>query len=117
MIWLGEDWLDLDKPVVVVEGPVDLAKVMAVYRNVASPLFANPNYSKICRVADAMEVITFLDRGTGGDSGREKFSKILKYSVVSHILPPGSYKDPGEMPVGELASVLGGVVPLDVFLH
>ena len=115
-IWLGENWIDLDKPVVVAEGPMDLAKIMTVYRNVASPLFSNPNYLKINRIADAMDVITFLDKGTGGDSGRKKFKGALKHSVVTHLLPPEPYGDPGEMPVEDLANMLKDVVPLDDFM-
>ena len=66
LIWLGEHWVDRTRPVVVVEGPFDLASVYRVYRNVASPLFANPPAEKILRMADALEQITFLDQRQGG---------------------------------------------------
>lgn len=111
-IWLGEHWVDLDKPVVIVEGPMDLAKVYQVYRNVVSPLFANPSFEKIFRMSDAMEVVTLLDRGTGGDKGRERFSAAMKHSVVTHLMPPSEYKDPGEMPPMEIAELLSEHVPL-----
>ena len=97
IVWLGESWVDVDKPVVIVEGPFDLAAVLPVYKNVVSPLFATPSVSKIKRLGDAIEVFTFLDKGVGGDKGRELFTSHLKDSVVTHIHPPESYKDPGEM--------------------
>lgn len=112
LIWLGEHWIDLDQPIVVVEGPMDLAHVMQVYRNVASPLFSNPNYLKINRIADALEVVTLLDRGTGGDKGREKLGGALKHSMVTHLKPPVQYKDPGDMPPEEIAELLADHVPL-----
>ena len=53
IIWLGESWVDLSKPIVVVEGPFDLASVKRVYSNVVSPLFVNPSEAKLKRMADA----------------------------------------------------------------
>lgn len=112
-IWLGEDTIDLDRPVVVVEGPMDLAKVRQVYDNVASPLFSNPNFLKIKRISDAIEVVTFLDIGTGGSKGRGKLEDGLKHSVVRHALPPANYSDPGEMPFMDIAELLSDFVPID----
>ncbi len=114
IIWLGESWVDLTKPIVVVEGPMDVASVMRVYRNVASPLFANPSLDKLRRMADALEWVTILDRGKGGDAGRAKISKALRRDhVVNHLEPPEGSKDPGAMSVQQLADLLGPLVPLD----
>jgi len=117
IFWLGEHWVDLSKPLVVVEGPFDLASVYRVYRNVASPLFADPNATKILRMADALEIITFFDHGTGGDTGRRKFEKVLgKDHVLTHIKPPEGFKDPGSMSPEQIAELLHGLVKLDDFL-
>jgi len=118
LAWLGESWVDLDKPIVVVEGPFDLASVRRVYRNVVTPLFANPSLDKIARMSDALEWITFLDRGAGGDAGRAKIDKALGADhVIHHLHPPKGRKDPGEMTVEELVATLHDLVPLKVAGH
>lgn len=116
LIWLGEDWIDMNKPVVVVEGPLDLASVYRVYRNVVSPLFASPSYEKIKRMADAFEMITLFDHGTGGNLGRQRFTGALPHNVLTHLMPTDGKKDPGEMTVEELALLLEKHVMLDDFL-
>lgn len=113
LIWLGESWVDFDKPILVVEGPFDLASCLRVYRNTVCPLFANPNFDKLKRMMDAMEWVTLLDRGAGGDAGREKISKACKGHVVTHLQPPAGVKDPGGMDVTQLQEVLGTVLKLD----
>jgi hypothetical protein len=112
-VWLGENWIDLEKPIVVVEGPFDLASVMRVYRNVCSPLFSTPNEKKLLRMAGAMDIFTFLDRGTGGDFGRKKMAKVFSDSIVQHLIPPIGRKDPGECSIEQLIAILSPFVPLD----
>ena len=107
VIWLGESWVDLEKPIVVVEGPFDLTSVRRVYSNVVSPLFANPSIAKLNRMSDALEWLTFFDRGAGGDSGREKVEAALsKDHLINHLSPPKDFKDPGEMGVADLVNCL-----------
>ena len=111
--WLGELWVDLDKPIVVAEGPFDLASIRRVYDNVTSPLFANPSLDKIRRMSDALEWVTFLDRGAGGDAGRDKIDKAIGADhVIHHRQPPKGRKDPGEMTVDELVAALNDLVPM-----
>lgn len=115
--WLGESWVDLTKPILVVEGPFDLASAYRVYRNVVSPLFANPSIEKLHRMADALEWITFFDRGKGGDAGRSRITRYLGDDhVLHHIVPPEGRKDPGECSVEEIAKKLEGISQLDDFL-
>jgi hypothetical protein len=112
-VWLGEDWVDLNRPILVVEGPFDLASCLRVYDNVVSPLFATPNPTKIKRMGDAMEWVTLFDRGAGGDSGRVRISEVLgKNYVLTHLTPPEHRKDPGEMTVPELQEALGPILQL-----
>lgn len=113
LIWLGEHWVDFTKPVVVVEGPFDLASVFRVYPNVVSPLFANPSNEKIQRMADALEQVTLLDRGKAGDLGRAKMQSVLGSDhLIHHVLPPEGRKDPGECSESEIRDILQGLVPL-----
>lgn len=114
LIWLGEDHVDFDKPILVAEGPFDYGSCKRVYRNTVTPLFANPSFAKIKRMSTALEWVTFLDRGTGGDSGRAAISKCLHEDhVITHLLPPAHRKDPGECTVPELVDILGNVLVLD----
>jgi DNA primase len=113
ILWLGEHWVDTDKPIVVVEGPFDLASVMRVYPNVVSPLFANPSYEKLKRMGDALEWVTLLDHGTGGDKGREKIDDVMsKDRIIRHLRPPPHRKDPGECTKLELVDLLSPFVQL-----
>lgn len=111
--WLGESWVDLSKPIVVVEGPFDLASVFRVYRNVVSPLFSNPSVDKLLRMSDVVEWVSFYDRGTGGDTGRRKLDQVLTDQVLTHCIPPKHRKDPGEMEIAELVDSLGPHLVLD----
>jgi hypothetical protein len=113
IIWLGENWVDRSKPIVVVEGPFDLASVKRVYSNVVSPLFVNPSEAKLKRMADALEWITLYDRGKGGDAGRQKVEKLLgKDHVTHHLQPPAGRKDPGVCSAEEIAQLLAPLVQL-----
>ena len=115
IFWLGEHWVDLTKPIVVVEGPFDVASVLRVYPNVVTPLFANPSAEKLRRMADALEWITIFDRGKGGDSGRKKVDSVLKRDhVIQHLLPPEGRKDPGGSTIEELTELLSGYIKLVV---
>lgn len=112
LIWLGESWVNFDRPIVIVEGPFDLAAVKAVYANVVSPLFANPNVDKLRRMAQALEWITLLDRGTGGDRGRERISRVMgSKCLIRHLSVPAGVKDPGEMSADQMRELLATVLP------
>ena len=114
IIWLGEHWVDLTKPIVVVEGPFDVASVYRVYRNVVSPLFNSPSYDKLNRMAPATEWFTLLDKGTGGDTGRQRISKAMgKDHVVRHLTLPDGVKDPGDSSLQQLQDLLGPHLKLD----
>lgn len=116
VVWLGEHWLNPKLPVVVVEGPFDLASVLRVYTNVMSPLYASPSRDKIMRVASKLgkksTIITFLDNGTGGDKGREKFTNAIgKTHNVVHVTPPTGSKDPGGLEQSSIYEILTKVLP------
>lgn len=116
LIWLGENWVDLERPIVVVEGPFDLLSVYRCYRNVVSPLFVNPSTAKMRRMADALEWLTLFDRGKAGDLGRARVSRKLPGQIVRHARPPGHRKDPGEMTTEEIGELLQDHVQLDAIL-
>lgn len=112
--WLGENLVDLTIPVVFGEGPFDMASIMRVWPNTVSPLFSNPSVEKLKRMGEALEIVTFFDRGTGGDLGRAKVDKVFGSDhIVSHCTPPSHRKDAGEMTEDELVDILSEHVPLD----
>lgn len=115
-VWYGEHWVDVNKPIIVVEGPFDVASVKRVYRNVVSPLFANPSVNKIKRMADCEDWVTFLDLGKAGDQGRTRIAQTLPYHNVQHAKPTEG-KDPGSMSEQELRDILGSYVDLDKNLY
>lgn len=107
IVWLGESWVDLSKPIVVVEGPFDLTTVLPVYSNTVCPLFVNPSVAKLKRMADCLEWVTFYDRGVGGDAGRAKVQNVLGADhIIQHVLPPEGRKDPGECSIQEIRELL-----------
>lgn len=117
LIWLGESWIDVDKPILIVEGPFDVVSAARVYRNICSPLFANPSFDKIRRMGDCLEVVTLLDRGKAGDQGRHRFEKSLPGSKVINLVPPDGIKDPGVATVDELVDMLGTFLDLDETIY
>lgn len=107
VVWLGEQWVDFAKPVVMVEGPFDLARVLEIYPNTVSPLFASPSKAKMMRMVDAFEIVTLYDRGAGGDTARRKTEAVLSpQCVVSHAMLPEGIKDPGECDLAVLDRII-----------
>lgn len=89
MVWLGEQSIDLDRTVVLTEGPFDYASIKRVYSNVLAGLTATVSQQKFARIQDVSRVVTFYDNGTGGDKGRERalrFFASLNTQVI-HIIP------------------------------
>jgi hypothetical protein len=96
-IWLGEHWVNLDMPVVLCEGPFDLAKIFMVYPNVCASFTSGLSRHKVKRMADADSIITFYDHGHGGDAAREAVEKYLKGMPILHIVPDPEDGDAGAM--------------------
>lgn len=110
--WMGENTLDLDKPVVVVEGPFDLTSVLRVYPNVAASFTSGLSKEKIRRLSDATEIITFYDHGHGGDAARESLHKTLRGYPIIDLIPSEEEDDCGNMTVEQISAHLAEHVPL-----
>jgi hypothetical protein len=111
--WVGEQWLDFDLPVLLVESVFDLASVLRVYSNAACGLSAGLSDRKIQRVEGAVQYVTMYDYGTGGDRAREALSRVLKGVSVLHATPTEAQGDPGEMDENEVYELLNGYLRLD----
>ncbi len=112
-VWLGEDWVSLDKTVVFAESVFDLVRVYQIYRNVMSPLTASVGRKKAHRVSPVLDVITLFDNDEAGTMARAKISKELKDSAIQHLIPPAGAKDAGDMTVAEMSDFLSPYVELD----
>ena len=111
--WYGENLVDVDRPVVMVESVFDFTSVWRVYRNILAPLTVGMGPAKLRRVRNAFEIVTLFDNGKGGDKGRSKISEGLPESIITHLLPPAHADDPGDMTKKELRKVLKKHIVLD----
>lgn len=119
-VWIGENHLDFDKPVLMVESVFDYAACYPLYDNVVGPLTVGVGPRKVKRMSPALEVITLFDVGTGGDKARNKIDKYLTTSSITHLTPTGAHrykpgqqaKDPGEMRPDALFALLSEHLPV-----
>ncbi len=93
--WLGEDTIDTEETVVVTEGPMDWLKIRQVYPNTLCSLSVGMSIEKIKRLRHIPEIVTFYDRGVGGDTARERIGKHL--TDVIDVTPPEEFGDAGAM--------------------
>jgi hypothetical protein len=107
--WYGEMWVDMDKPVVLVESVFDLASVYRVYRNVMCPLSAGFSNSKARRIDGAVQFITLFDYGTGGDQARDRLDKSIT-SPMKHLIPDKESGDPGNMGIDGIKEIFDGLL-------
>lgn len=115
-IWLGEHWVDWNRPLLVVESVFDMARALQCYRNVVCPLYAAPPRSKVQRLSPAIRVVSLFDSDKAGQGGLSRLKKWLPDTkIISPGLPAG-YKDPGEVPIKMLATRLKTCLPLDDLL-
>lgn len=102
-VWYGEERVDLEDPVVVVEGPFDVARVLEVYPNVVSPFGATPSESKLRRLSAAEEVVLLLDPDAGGDQGVDRFREVLADTPIRRCYLGA---DPADSTAREIARAL-----------
>ena len=111
-VWLGESWMDFDEPLVLCEGPFDVARILEVYPNVIASFTSGLSVAKIKRLKDASEIITFYDYGKGGDAARAKIKKEMKGRMIVNLIPTKEEDDAGSMEVGRIRDLLGEHVQL-----
>lgn len=113
--WMSEDRLDLDRPLILVEGPFDLCSVLRLYPNVAASFTSGLSVEKIKRISDASFVVTFYDYGKGGDAARKKIKEVLKNTPVIDVIPTQEQDDAGAMSTDEVADALNEHVNLSFY--
>ncbi len=109
--WMGENLVNLDEPVVLVEGPVDAARVYQHYKNVLASFTSGLSYTKIKRISDATEIITLYDYGKGGDAARASIRKALPHHPIIDLVPTEKQDDAGNMTPDQLRNILLKALP------
>lgn len=110
-VWCGEEFMDLSKPLLIVESVFDWASALRVYDNVICSRSAGIPHLMINRIKGAVEVVTLYDNDKGGDMARKALSKNITNPLL-HLKPPEGVKDPGEMTIEQLRGTLGGFLDL-----
>lgn len=116
MAWLGESWIDPERPVVLAESVFDLARIYQCYRNSACALTASIGARKIARLEACDEIVLVMDADKPGDEAARRIEGQLGgHALVRRVrLPDGS--DPGSLSVAHVAEVLADYVDLDEVL-
>lgn len=114
-VWMGEDYVDFDLPVVLCEGPFDLTSIFRVYQNVVASFTSGLSVEKLKRLGDASEIITFYDYGAGGEAARAKIQQVLSGAYITHVVPTKLEDDAGNMLVEAVAGRLAPHVKLNYF--
>lgn len=115
-VWLGEFWVDPDRPVVLTESVFDLARVFEVYRNVMCPLMASLNEAKLKRLTGVQSIVTMFDADKAGQHARDKIATRFPSVPMYHAAVPAPFKDPSAMTVSQVAAILEEYVELDAQL-
>ncbi|WKC56064.1 DNA primase activity protein [Vibrio phage CAU_VPP01] len=103
-VWLNENQVNFDEPLVLCEGQFDVASIARVYDNVLGSQTSALNAGKMIRISRGKRLVSFYDYGTGGDHAREYLDEYCaKHDLqVSHIIPDESQGDAGDMNESEI---------------
>jgi hypothetical protein len=104
-VLLGEDKVEWDKPLVVLEGGViDYLKMVFVYKNVVS---LTGVFKDLSALIDGYQLYSFFDNDKAGDMARRKFERLDGF--VAHLIPPYKNMDVGDMSYKDIAASLDSV--------
>ena len=120
LVWYRANKLDPSKPLVVVEGEFDAARVYQLYRNVTALLTANASNAKMLQLCQFTEgIYWFSDSDAPGIKSRVRAREFFKENGVDFedLLAPEPFKDPGEMPIKFLKYVLKEHLTLDEIIE
>jgi len=111
VVLYGESWINPLKPLVVVEGPFDLAAVYPHYKNVCAIFMASINKRKMATISLAAGVLAMTDSDLAGEQVFWHLRDMLP-DTQRVQLPEGS-KDPGDMSSESIREALDPFVKLD----
>ena len=105
VVLYGEGWINPMLPVVVVEGPFDLAAVYSHYQNVVAIFMASVNKKKTATLQAVIEVLVMTDSDLAGE---QVFWHLRDVMVdATRVELPEGRKDPGQMTPEEIRLALG----------
>jgi DNA primase len=102
----GEQWINFDAPLVIVEGVFDVARVKEVYGNVTSFFGVNPSTSVLRKLYFASKILMFFDQDTAGDNACIALRKALHLTQLEDVRCNIGYKDPSAMPLNVVRHTL-----------
>ena len=94
----GEQWVNFDDPLVIVEGVFDVAKVKPHWYNVCTFFGVNPSKKVIQKLFFAKKVLMLFDNDKAGYLACNILQSMLPLTQCINIQQNLGYKDPGEMP-------------------
>jgi len=109
-IWCNQHLIDMSQPVIITEGNFDYAKIMAAgYYNVLGSRSAGIHGTMMLYLSKAQDIITYYDRGVGGDTARARVDSYFKGTGrrVRHCIPSELDDDAGNTPVCVIQDNLG----------
>lgn len=111
---IGEERVEPLYPLVVTEGPFDMASVARLYPNVVCTMTSGASKLRLRRLLTlASEFVIFYDSGNAGEVGATDLSRALKSHGKKFVfLDPSDYgaEDPGEMDIVQLDKALKKVI-------
>ena len=111
LVLYGESWLNPMKPVVVVEGPFDLAAVYPHYKNVCGVFMASLNKRRMATLQCAVDMLAFTDSDLAGEQLFWHMRDVVP--TTRRIEIPKGKKDPGKMTSKQIRAALAPYVKLD----
>lgn len=120
LIWYRANKLDTTKPLIVVEGEFDCARVYQQYRNVTALLTANVSEVKknlLCSFTNG--IIWLSDNDKAGVDSRNNARKYFEKQGIKFddLILPEDFKDPYEMPIKYYKSFLQELVDVDALIE
>lgn len=108
--WYNESNIDVRKPVVLVEGSFDLARILPVYTNVLACLTASVNMQKLYRVSGFKQLILFFDNDEGGNQLADKMEMNLSSLTRRVFYDENDENDPGLMTYDRIEEILSDMI-------
>lgn len=112
LVLYGENWIDPLKPLVIVEGPFDLAAVYPHYKNVAAIFMASINKRRMATIQLAVSVLAMTDNDLAGEQVFWHLRDVMP--DTRRVEMPADAKDPGEMSPDSIRAALDPFVKLEL---
>lgn len=104
-VWLGENLVNPDLPVLMVESVFDHAAVWDVYKNAVSPLSASISHEALFRIRPYSEIVLMFDSDAAGNRARSHVRLANPEAKFTDVYCPEN-SDPGELDEETLTELL-----------